>query len=168
MVEGSGVTQFTLTGLQPFTNYSIYVRANASQGLGPPSMPAVFEMTQAASKYCDTHNFQRLTCELFPPSVSPAPTGPPQSVSASVTGTTILVRWSPPACRDRNGDTLSYVVRYGPSAGSNSEMETTALSYRLTGLTVFTEYSIQVAPRHPIAGIGPFSNPVTAMIIERK
>ena len=64
MVEGSGVTQFTLTGLQPFTNYSIYVRANASQGLGPPSMPAVFEMTQADGKHCDTHNFQHLTCDM--------------------------------------------------------------------------------------------------------
>ena len=64
MVEGSGITQFTLTGLQPFTNYSIYVRANASQGLGPPSMPAVFEMTQAAGKYWDTHNFQHLTCDV--------------------------------------------------------------------------------------------------------
>ena len=64
MVEGSGITQFTLTGLQPFTNYSIYVRANASQGLGPPSMPAVFEMTQAAGKHWNTHNFQCLTCDV--------------------------------------------------------------------------------------------------------
>ena len=69
MVEGSRVTQFTLTGLQPFTNYSIYVRANASQGLGPPSMPAVFEMTRAAGKYCDMHNFPCLTrdvCSFLP------------------------------------------------------------------------------------------------------
>ena len=64
MVEGRGITQFTLTGLQPFTNYSIYVRANASQGLGPASMPAVFEMTQADGKYCDTHRCQCLSCDV--------------------------------------------------------------------------------------------------------
>ena len=79
-----------------------------------------------------------------------------------------MVRWNPPACRDKNGDTLSYVVRYSPSAGSSSEMETTALFYRLTELTVFTEYSIQVAARRLTEGTGPFSNPVTAMIIGRK
>ena len=79
-----------------------------------------------------------------------------------------MVRWSPPACRHKNGDTLSYVVRYGPSAGRSFEMETTVLFYRLTELTVFTEYSVQVAARHPTAGTGPFSNPVTAMIIGRK
>ena len=69
MVEGRTITQFTLTGLQPFTNYSIYVRANASQGLGPASMPAVFEMTQADSKYCDTHSCDLsvsvMWCELL-------------------------------------------------------------------------------------------------------
>ena len=47
-------------------------------------------------------------------------------------------------------------------------MVTTALSYRLTGLTEFTVYSIQVAARRPTAGAGPFSNPVTAVIIGRK
>ena len=47
-------------------------------------------------------------------------------------------------------------------------METTALFYRLTELTAFTEYSIQVAARRLTAGTGPFSNPVTAMIIGRK
>ena len=107
-------------------------------------------------------------CELLPLSVSPVPTGPPQNVTVSVTGNTIVIRWSPPACREKNGDTLSYVVRYGPSAGSSSEMETTALSYRLTELTAFTEYSVQVAVRRPTAGTGPFSNLVTAMIIGRK
>lgn len=64
MVEGRTITQFTLTGLQPFTNYSIYVRANASQGLGPASMPAVFEMTQADGKYCDMHSCQCLSCDV--------------------------------------------------------------------------------------------------------
>ena len=64
MVEGRTITQFTLTGLQPFTNYSIYVRANASQGLGPASMPAVFEMTQADGKHCDTHSCQCVSCDV--------------------------------------------------------------------------------------------------------
>ena len=101
----------------------------------------------------------------------PAPTGAPQFVNASATGpTTILVRWSPPPCGDRNGNVLDYTIRYHPGAGSSSEVEAAVPPYEhpISGLSVFTEYSIQVAAKHRTAGTGPFSSPVTAMIIGGK
>ena len=101
----------------------------------------------------------------------PAPTGAPQFVNASATGpTTILVRWSPPPCRDQNGNELDYTIIYRPRGGSTSEVETTAPPYQhpISGLTVFREYSIQVAAKHRTAGTGPFSSPVTAVTIGGK
>jgi len=144
MVTGGNVTQYTLRNLKPFTNYSIRVRAKGFQGLGPPSITGM-GMTQAT-----------------------APTGAPQLVNASATGpTTILVRWSPPPCRDQNGNELDYTIRYRPRGGSTSEVQTTAppYEYPIRGLTVFREYSIQVAAKHRTAGTGPFSSPVTAVTI---
>ena len=89
-----------------------------------------------------------------------APTGAPQLVNASATGpTTILVRW--------NGNEIDYTIKYRPRGGSISEVETTVPPYQylISGLTVFREYSIEVAAKHCTAGTGPFSSPVTVVTI---
>ena len=131
-------------------------------------------MTQATGRYCSAILSMYLMCSMTCPVTlcrPPAPTGAPQFVNASATGpTTILVRWSPPPCGDRNGNVLKYTIRYRPRAGSCSEVEAAVPPYEhpIGGLSVFSEYSIQVAAKHHTAGTGPFSSPVTAMIIGGK
>ena len=174
VVEGGSVTQHTLRNVKPSTTYIIRVRARGVEGLGPYSV-AGMGMTQATGRYCSAILSMYLMCSMATCPVTlcrpPAPTGAPQFVNASATGpTTILVRWSPPPCGDRNGNVLEYTIRYRPRAGSSSEVEAAVPPYEhpISGLTVFTEYSIQVAAKHCTAGTGPFSSPVTAMIIGGK
>ena len=95
-------------------------------------------------------------------SVSVAPTGPPTSVSARSSSTSITVQWGPVDCADSNGDITGYSVQYGEvGSGSTQTVNVTGETSRtISGLSTTTNYTYQVAARDS-AGLGPYSNPQT-------
>ena len=96
--------------------------------------------------------------------VSTAPAGPPTSVRADSTSSTITVQWGPVECPDRNGDITGYSVQYGETeSGSLQTISVTGgdtTSEEITGLTTSTNYTYQVAAVNS-AGTGVYSDPQT-------
>ena len=91
------------------------------------------------------------------------PTAAPQTVTASITGPTIVfVTWKHVNCIDSNSDISRYTVRYGPVGGTavNASVSgTNQLAYTAVGLTPSTNYSFEVAAVNSDGGVGPFSFP---------
>ena len=133
-------TTTTLTGLNPGTTYTVYVRANNNNGLGPWSTPTTFT-TQSTSP------------TPAPPAPAPAsPPGAPTSISAIPGNASAVVSWTPPT-DSGTYPIASYVVRSQPD-GLNCS--TTSTSCTVTGLTNGTAYTFTVTASSP-AGAGPAS-----------
>ena len=94
--------------------------------------------------------------------LSAAPSGPPTSVSATSTSTTITVQWGAVDCIHRNGDITGYSVQYGVvGSGSTQTMSVSGGSVTeatISSLMSSTTYSIQVAAVNSAAGTGVYSN----------
>jgi len=92
------------------------------------------------------------------------PNGAPQTVTASVTGPTIVfISWERVNCIDRNSVITSFTVYYGPVGGTAVNVSisgTNHRTYTAVGLTPSTNYSIEVAAVNSDGGVGPFSPPV--------
>ena len=88
-----------------------------------------------------------------------APSAAPDSVSTSaVTSSSITVQWEMVPCIHRNGDITGYSVQYtggGSTQTVNVSGESTTEA-TITGLTLSTTYSVQVAAVND-AGTGPLS-----------
>ena len=129
-------TAATLTGLNPGTTYTAYVRAINDNGPGPWSTPATVA-TQA------------------PPPAPPAPASPPGAptiVSAIPGNASAVASWTPPS----NSGTYpiaGYVVRSQPGGLTCS---TTSTLCTVTGLTNGTAYTFTVTASSA-AGAGPAS-----------
>ena len=104
-------------------------------------------------------------------SVSVAPTGPPTSVSASSSSSSITVQWRPVDCIHRNGDITGYSVRYGEvGSGSTQTMSVSggsATEATISGLMPSTTYSIQMAAVND-AGTGPYSDVIITNTLQSK
>ena len=87
--------------------------------------------------------------------------------------TSILVQWdglSP--CTEVNGEIVQYTVRYQPlPSGAVESVQVPGVwnvggEVTLSGLTPFTEYSIEVAAVNSQGDVGVFSEPVTEETVE--
>ncbi|XP_071541356.1 cell adhesion molecule Dscam2-like [Panulirus ornatus] len=125
-VDAVGVTRATLAGLRPYAQYSVVLQAFNSRGAGPAS-----PQTSAT-----THQDK--------------PGAPPGHVTCeSVTSSSLLVTWSPPPPRHRNGVIISYRVAFSQvsshEGGRSGSVVSEGLQATLAGLTPWTNYSISVA-----------------------
>ena len=158
----NGSTSYTISGLQEGSSYTVNVTATNTAG-SAVSEP-VTERTQETSEIL----FQTLLTEVKNLILSaPAPSAPPNSVSASGdNSSSITVQWGPVNCIDRNGDITGYSVRY--AVQGNMTTQTVSVSggetdeVMLSGLLSSTNYSIEVAAVNS-AGTGVYSSPVVAL-----
>uniref|UniRef100_A0A8C4QG01 Neogenin 1 n=1 Tax=Eptatretus burgeri TaxID=7764 RepID=A0A8C4QG01_EPTBU len=94
---------------------------------------------------------------------SDVPSAPPQNVTAeAVNSKSVTVRWQPPPAGSKNGEIISYRIRYRKShrRGENEMSKGSQLQHRLTGLDRASEYSIRVSAM-TVNGSGPVSEWVT-------
>lgn len=88
------------------------------------------------------------------------PSGPPTSVTNdTVTANSITLHWEEVTCLDRNGNITDYLVRVTRGGQQIQLLRVTADAEEVTisGLTLLTEYVIQVAAVNG-AGTGPYSD----------
>ena len=91
--------------------------------------------------------------------LSAAPSGPPTSVIATSTSTSITVQWGAVDCIHRNGNITGYSAQYGV-VGITQTMRVLGASVTkatLSSLMSSTTYSIQVAAVNS-AGVGVYSD----------
>ena len=93
--------------------------------------------------------------------LSAAPSGPPTSVRAASTSTSITVQWGAVDCIHHNGDITGYSVQYGVVvSGSTQTISVSGGSVTeatISSLMSSTAYSIQVAAVNS-AGTGVYSD----------
>jgi len=92
-----------------------------------------------------------------------APSSAPQSLRSTERGeTSITVQWDAVVCIDRNSVITGYMLRYGEASSDQREEEMIPGTgdeggmYTITGLTPYTDYSIEVAAFSG-SGTGPFA-----------
>ena len=94
-----------------------------------------------------------------------APSSAPGPVTGrNVSSSSLEVSWSPPPQADRNGIITNYTVYYrvkGSDASPIKSVQTgsSANQINVTGLSIYTEYSISVSASTS-AGEGPLSNAI--------
>ncbi|XP_076546780.1 Down syndrome cell adhesion molecule 2 isoform X4 [Osmia lignaria lignaria] len=123
-----GGAELRLTGLRPYTKYTLVVQAYNQVGSGPLSEP------------------------LLTQTLEDVPSMPPEDVRcAALTSQSLQVTWEPPPNTHSNGIIQGYKLHYEPILAdiwrSVDEMEvrkTSALTTVLTGLRKYTNYTIQV------------------------
>ncbi|XP_017789057.1 PREDICTED: Down syndrome cell adhesion molecule-like protein Dscam2 [Habropoda laboriosa] len=123
-----GGAELRLTGLRPYTKYTLVVQAYNQVGSGPLSEP------------------------LLTQTLEDVPSMPPKDVRcAALTSQSLQVSWQPPPNTQSNGIIQGYKLHYEPILAdiwrSVDEMEvrkTSALTTVLTGLRKYTNYTIQV------------------------
>ncbi|KAG7203545.1 hypothetical protein KM043_013595 [Ampulex compressa] len=124
--EGGG--EFRLTGLRPYTKYSLVVQAYNQVGFGPLSEP------------------------LPTQTLEDVPSMPPEDVRcAALTSQSLQISWQPPPNTHSNGIIQGYKLNYEPILADMwrgvDEMEvrkTNSLTSVLTSLRKYTNYTIQV------------------------
>ncbi|XP_076179317.1 Down syndrome cell adhesion molecule 2 [Ptiloglossa arizonensis] len=123
-----GGAELRLTGLRPYTKYTLVVQAYNQVGSGPLSEP------------------------LLTQTLEDVPSVPPEDVRcAALSSQSLQVSWQPPPNTHSNGIIQGYKLHYEPILAdiwrSVDEMEirkTSALTTVLTGLRKYTNYTIQV------------------------
>ncbi|XP_045105879.1 Down syndrome cell adhesion molecule-like protein Dscam2 isoform X1 [Portunus trituberculatus] len=124
--DGAGGTTATLSGLRPHASYSVVLQAFNSRGAGPGSPP-----THATT-------------------LQDKPSAPPGHVTCeSVTSTNLVVTWSPPPPRARNGIITNYRLSYSlhppHGGGEGGSVMQDGQQATLDSLTPWTNYSVTVA-----------------------
>ena len=92
------------------------------------------------------------------------PSAPPENLTGMFSSaTSLLISWFPPPEQDQNGDIMGYNISYFKVDNSDTVRYTSAeeTMINITGLMVYTEYSVSVAA-YTSLGTGPFDS-----IIER-
>ncbi|XP_076249065.1 Down syndrome cell adhesion molecule 2 isoform X1 [Calliopsis andreniformis] len=123
-----GGAELRLTGLRPYTKYTLVVQAYNQVGSGPLSEP------------------------LLTQTLEDVPSMPPEDVRcAALSAQSLQVSWQPPPNTHSNGIIQGYKLHYEPVLAdmwrSVDEMEvrkTSALTAVLSGLRKYTNYTIQV------------------------
>jgi len=94
------------------------------------------------------------------------PSGVPQTVLAMATGSSsIFVQWDRIGCIERNSKITGYTIRYARSGGVSSDITISGTTrsdriFTMTGLRVFTRYTVMVAANNRGVTTGPFSDPI--------
>ena len=103
---------------------------------------------------------------MSPPS---APTGAPGGLTnKSVESRSLSIVWGTVSCPHQRGPITGYRLRYSNGTfivNSTAEEESIQYVYNLTGLTPFTNYSVQVAAVNG-GGTGPYSTPLTVETLQ--
>ena len=90
-----------------------------------------------------------------------APTGAPRGLtSASVGSRSLGVVWGTVPCPHQRGSITGYRLCYSNGTSIVNTTGEGSRQYNLTGLTPFTNYSVQVAAVND-GGTGPYSAPLT-------
>ena len=87
------------------------------------------------------------------------PHSPPSSISVEVrSGTEVTLSWQPPPFQDQNGPITYYflIVRELVFGLGESQTNVTTLSYTLTGLEEYNNYSFTIAAATE-KGLGPYT-----------
>ena len=158
-ITADGTTrQYTLTGLQEFSTYTVNITAANDGGRSAVTSHNVTTRADGRSYFSITAGTSLIILSFLDPNAAP------QAVTASVTGpTTVFVSWERVNCIDRNSAITSFTVYYGPVGGTavNASVSgTNHLAYTAVDLPPFTNYSIEVAAVNSDGGVGPFSPPI--------
>ena len=78
--------------------------------------------------------------------------------------------WGNISCTELNSDLLGYTIRYN-SDGEGDDWNTIDVAgstntYNITGLTPYTNYSIQVAAMNMLGDLGPYSETIIVQTLE--
>ena len=96
---------------------------------------------------------------------------PPIVRVSVINSTSIFVQWGIVSlCRAINGLITSYSIRYTiqPNGIPQTTLQSDGLEITLTGLTPFTEYSIEVAAVNENGDVGVYSEPEVAITDEAR
>ena len=164
-------TEFEVTGLTPYTNYTFSVAAVNGAGVGNTSN-SVTVQTAEGGVYLSLHTYMYINASgIFthttydPPCASITVTSAPNvSQSVDITDTTVILNWTEPAVP--NGVVTGYVITVTNGVtGEVFTVNTTDTEFEVTGLTPYTNYTFTVAAVNG-AGVGNASNPVTVQTAE--
>ena len=110
---GEGSRQHVLTGLTPFTSYSVQVAAVNAGGTGPYSDPALTVETLQDGEWCGLHLVHsQSVCSCT------VPAGPVSDLSATPGVVQLTISWSPPL--DLNGHVIMYQINYSTGVVFNT------------------------------------------------
>ena len=87
---------------------------------------------------------------------------PPDNITVTDTNSfSIIVQWNAPSdpCRAINGLITSYSIRYTIQPNGQTTLQSDGLEITLTGLTPYTNYSIEVAAVNENDDVGVYSVP---------
>ena len=155
-VDGT-TRQYTLTGLQEFSTYTVNITAANAGGRSAVTSQSVTTRADGRSYFSSVLllDIKQIILTLLDPNAAP------QAVTASATGPTIVfVDWERVNCIDRNSEISGYTVLYGPVGGTAVNVSVSGTNYTAVGLTPSTNYSIEVAAVNSDGGVGPFSPPI--------
>ena len=91
-----------------------------------------------------------------------APSASPRNLTGfSLNSSAVQINWMPPPSRERNGEIISYEIRWRDSGilslNTSGESDRTNWTYVVTGLDAGTTYDIRVAAR-TMAGTGIYES----------
>ena len=141
----TSVRAMTVTGLTPYTNYSIEVAAVNSDGAMGPYTSPLFVVTGQSGR-CHMEEYR--SCYVFLFNIAPGPVSGLQAINT--TFTTIALTWLPPPTP--NGVIIKYQVTYSTNEIVNT-YNTTQPPVTITGLVPRTTYFFSVVG-YTIAGPG--------------
>ena len=143
-ITGRDNRRHMLTGLTPYTNYIVTVRAYNDAGIGQTSNETI-QQTVESGKYTLIFCNNCLLCDLVPGVVSDL-----QVINVGIN--TISISWNIPTIP--NGIITIYEIRYGQSNnnGSYNIANATNTQYSIEGLQLSVNYTIEV---RAYTSIGP-------------
>ena len=149
-------TQYTITGLQEFSAYTITIIASIGVGSSPPA--SVLVNTSSAGESDDD-----ITRWLTPfPSLPTAPSSPPNNLTeVRKTSSSVTISWGEVPCQDQNSVIVEYRVLYGAvTSGVGGTVATSGRTLTVNGLSPYTNYSIEVSAINSDGAMGPYSSPL--------
>ena len=145
-------TSYDIMGLEEDSSYTITVRASNTTGSSEDSN-TVTAMTLEAGEIDAivppvTPIFRHVLCTVLCSSFC----------SSQFTSSTITVQWGMVPCIQRNGEIVGYSVRYSGGGSTDTRLVAggAARQTTISGLTPFTDYTIEVAAVND-AGTGQYS-----------
>ena len=100
----------------------------------------------------------------------PAPSAAPEVLQSNMSSTSVLIWWGNISCTELNSDLLGYTIHYN-SDGEGDDWNTIDVTgstntYNITGLTPYTNYSIQVAAMNMLGDLGPYSDTIIVQTLK--
>ncbi|GIY59644.1 receptor-type tyrosine-protein phosphatase eta [Caerostris extrusa] len=129
------LTNCKIENLEPYTEYSVQVRASTEAGPGPWS--SILTVRSAVG----------------------IPSVPLNIMAINITSTSILLTWTEP--EPANGPDLEYLVSWGIRGSAITQVIVNELEFSATDLIPHTEYAFQVAAK-TTAGLGTYSQRIFA------